>query len=486
LSPRLLRPIHRAIPFLFFPILFCGCFDSQNARPKLISGNGITYLGRYFSWGRNVPEQTAAEAVSDSGSRYFLPKGISVSPDLAQDAAESEIALPAFLGSGSGPDGNVVYTGISGGKILAIAGQSRVLTPGDLSILNSSFSQLFMSAFNRNSNDEFAQAAKEDLQNPFTEERIKREASSSKAPAEGSGTKSDTAANTESNNPENSGEESTSASVPPASTGGGIRWDKAFLILGDFDGSGKLSARSAQRSGEAVFVSDDGEFGFNLYANYAALEQRGSIYIDDINGDGTNDLLVTNGSFLFGSVLLGNGNGGFQIVDKFLTGYEPVIVSAGPFRDGRREILTVDVSTGVLKRFTLAGGYRPVQTALLSLLPDFLLHLIAPDTSRDFLMIGQEAGAEQILGWDENDSLQVTGNSLGADPTSLSGSFGAYSLQVYQVGNYASVVLGSQDKIFNVANLRVTPRTFLVLGDIYRQGFVDVGVGILSYFTPKK
>jgi hypothetical protein len=481
-----LRPLHWAITLFLFPILFCGCFDSQASKTRLSRGNGIASLSRFFPQSQSLPEQPAADAVSDTGSPYFLQKGMAASPELALDAAESEIALPAFFGSSSSPGANVVHTGLAGGKTTTSTSRNRGLTAGDLSILNSSFSQLFTSVFGQSRGDASAQAAKEDLPNPFTEERMKREASSSKTPVEATESKTDTSAKTESEDPEGSGDKTTADSAQSAALTGGIRWEKASLILGDFDGSGRLSARAAQRSGEATFTSDDGDRGFTLYANYAALDQASSICVDDINGDGIDDLLVTNGTSLFGGVLLGDGKGGYQIADKFLTGYEPVIVGAGPFRDGRREILTVDTRTGVLKRFTVAGGYRPAQTLILSLLPEFILHLISSDASSDFLMVGLAGGAERILGWDGNNSLQITGNSLGADPASLSGSFGAYSLQVYQVGNYASVVLSSQNRRFNVANLRVTPQTFLVLGDIYGQGFVDVGVGTLSYFSPKK
>jgi hypothetical protein len=484
LSYKPLRPVRGAVLFVLFPILFCGCFDSQNSRAKQIGANGITSLSRFFLRSQNTQEQAVAEAVSDTGSRYFLPTGISASAEFAQDAAESEIALPGFFGSNASTDGNLIHAGVPGGKTPATAGRGRALTSADLSILNSSFSQLFTSVFNQNRNNESSQAAKEDLPNPFTEERVKREASSSKSSADTSATKSDTAANAESKNPESSAEKSAADSAPQASTGGGVRWEKDFVILGDFDGSGRLSARPAQRSGEATFVSDDGERGFSLYANYAALNRKSSFYIDDMDGDGITDLLITSSASVFGGVLLGDGNGGYRIAEKFVTGYQAVIPGAGPFQGGMREILTVNPNTGELKRYGPADDFRSPQSQFLSLLPDFLLHLVAPDTARDFVLVGQLGGSQQILGWDD-DVLRPTSDSLGVTPLSLSGSFGANSLQVYQVGNYASVVLSGQGKLYNVANLRVSPQIYLVLGDIYRQGFVDVGVGTLSYFTPK-
>lgn len=243
---------------------------------------------------------------------------------------------------------------------------------------------------------------------------------------------------------------------------------------------------TARRSGDTVFISDDGERGFSLYVNSAALEQQSAFYIDDINADGTADLLVTSRPYLSGGVLLGDGNGGYRLADRFLTGYEPIIPTAGPIRNGMREILSVNARSGELRTYVFSDRYRLAQIANLRFAPDYLLHLIAPDSSCEFSRAAHTSGAEQVLRWEDNDLLQPTSETLGADPTALITSFKDSSVQIFQVGSYASIVLSSQGKAFNVANLRVFPQTFLVFGDIYRQGFVDVAVGTASYFTPKK
>jgi hypothetical protein len=345
---------------------------------------------------------------------------------------------------------------------------------------SSSFSQLFSSIFGQNRSESAgARSATEDLPNPFTEARVKREASASETSNSKSESAAKSPAKTQDPKPQ-------STEAAPVSAGAGVPLEDQFLLIGDFSGSGRLGALTARRSGDTAFISDDGERGFSLYVNSAALEQQSAFYIDDINADGTADLLVTSRPYLSGGVLLGDGNGGYQLADRFLTGYEPIIPTAGPIRNGMRGILSVNARSGELRTYVFSDRYRLAQIANLRFAPDYLLHLIAPDSSCEFSRAAHTSGAEQVLRWEDNDLLKPTSETLGADPTALITSFKDSSVQIFQVGSYASIVLSSQGKAFNVANLRVFPQTFLVFGDIYRQGFVDVAVGTASYFTPKK
>jgi hypothetical protein len=101
-------------------------------------------------------------------------------------------------------------------------------------------------------------------------------------------------------------------------------------------------------------------------------------------------------------------------------------------------------------------------------------------------MIAQTAGTEQIWGWREDGLLKPTADRLGTDATVLSGDFGSYSMRAYQVGDYASVILSGRGKSFNVANMRLLPRTFLVIGDLQRHGNLDVAVADLEFFSPSQ
>ncbi len=90
------------------------------------------------------------------------------------------------------------------------------------------------------------------------------------------------------------------------------------------------------------------------------------------------------------------------------------------------------------------------------------------------------------MGWGDDERLHFIPDTLGTDSKVLDASYQNSSLKAYQVGNYASVVLTHNGNSFNVANMRVMPGTFLLIGDFYRNGTVDVAVGALSSFTPKK
>jgi hypothetical protein len=472
---------------LLIPLCLCGCFDSQAAKTQQSRGRGIASISRFFSVGQSAPEEAAGKAAAVAEFYASLPGGISATPDLAQDAAALNIALPAFLGNSRSEADNPFRSGRASGIDSALSGRGRASGFGKASaasILNSSsFSQLFSSIFTKNRQESAnLQSTTEDLPNPFTEARLKREAPSPASETSVNKTESEAKSPAKTQD----APKPQSADSVAIATGAGVPLEDQFLLIGDFNGSGRLGALAARRSGDTVFISDDGERSFNLYVNFAALEQQSAFYIDDINADGTADLLVTSRPYLDGGVLLGDGNGGYRLAGRFLTGYEPIIPTAGPIRNGMREILSVNSRSGELKTFIFSDRYQLVQTSNLRFLPNYLLHLMAPDGSREFARAAQTSGSEQIMSWGDDDLLQPTAETLGADPTALITSFKNSSVQVYQVGSYASVVLSSQGKAFNIANLRIFPQTFLVFGDISRQGFVDVAVGTVSYFTPKK
>jgi hypothetical protein len=473
------RPIHWAI--LLLPIFLSGCFDSQNEKAQQARGKG-----RFFSQGQNAPAQADAEAVSES--LPFLRQGISVPPDLAQDVAESKIALPGVFHSNRGAGQSALPTFAVSGKTYA-AGRIRGASNGNaagLTILKSSFSQLFSSIFTKNKNNDSSVAAKEeeDLPNPFTDARLRKEAAASASPEVKPENKEEASAKTPAKSEDTTSPPSTDSS--PIAEGAGIPLTNQFLLVGDFDHSGQLSILPANRRGDTVFVSQDGERDINLYVNVDAVGQKRSFYIDDIDGDGTVDLLATSISSVLGAVMLGDGNGRYRLSGTFPTKYEPIIPMAGPLRNGRAEILAVNTRTGALDTFLSSDRYSLIQTANLSFLPDYLLRLVTPGTSQEFVRAAQVGGTEQILSWGDDNLVRPIPDTLGADALILSRPFKSSTIQIYQVGSYASLLLTNQGSSFNAANLRVRPQTFLVLGDFYGTGSLDVAVGALSYFNPKK
>ena len=216
--------------------------------------------------------------------------------------------------------------------------------------------------------------------------------------------------------------------------------------------------------------------------NPAAVEQQRAFCIDDINGDTIPDFLATKRTSLFGNVFLGNGNGDYYYIDQFLTGFEAVIPTTGPVHKDMREILTVNSFSGVVSTFRATDGYQIVRREQSHFIPDYLLHLISQDSSQEFLMTGHTEGTNLILRWNDEFALEPTSETLPVEPLVMRIHFGASILQVYQVGNYASVVmtLGS-GKSFNVANLRVFPNVFLVIGNLQQRGSTDIAIANLIF-----
>jgi hypothetical protein len=452
---------------LILPLLFVGCFDTQSGTKGKTQKAGIAAISRFFAFNQEPSVEKAKEA-GISAESLAIAGDISESSDLAQKAAELGIAVPSFIESNRAHFNNAYKIGNSPTTDSGDHARRRSSSNESAeAILNASFNQLFASVF--------GSARKDEPANPFTEARQKQESASSEINEDSSESKSKPTKQAGSSKPE---------SADPV--GAGIPANRRFLIVGDFDGSGMLELAYAERLSATRFVTDDGEWDFNLFINRAALEQQRAFCVDDINGDGNSDLLVTSQAWLFGSVLLGDGHGRYQYFDSFVTGYEPMVPAPGPFHGDMREILTVNMRSGALKTFRSAEHYRSYQTARLPFVPNYLLHMIAPDSSLDYLLVAQERGAEQIYEWSIDGALKPIADGLGADPTVLSSDLGSHSLQAYQVGSYASIVLTNGGASFNVVNMRVHPHIFIIIGDLQQEGFKDVAVASLMQFTPKK
>jgi len=265
-----------------------------------------------------------------------------------------------------------------------------------------------------------------------------------------------------------------------------------YAFLGDFDGSGALSILTAERSGDLTYMFEDGARAFSLFINRSAVESQRSLALDDMNGDGIMDMLVTARASLFGGVLIGDGKGGYSPAGTFLTGYEPVLAAVGPWTEGGREIITVNTRSGAVTRFFPKGTYQRRSAGKLDFLPDYVNHVVEQEHGVDYLQMARLGGEPKLYEWPvdgqiERRTLTVTGESdlrAGPDPA-LGSRIG--SIRIYQVGAYASVVLANTaGQIFNVAHLKVSPQGCLVFGDLEGRGNLDVGVAHLVSFTPSQ
>jgi hypothetical protein len=208
-----------------------------------------------------------------------------------------------------------------------------------------------------------------------------------------------------------------------------------------------------------------------------------------MNGDGNMDLLQTSRAALFGAMFLGDGIGNFNYANYFLTGYEPAVAVPGPTGDGGREVLVMDLRTGNFTAFRPSEIYLPYRQGALGFIPDYMAHLVELATGTDYLMAAQAGNAPRLYQWSQGANLVASSQALPGDPSisvvnnsQSTNTLG--SLQVFQTGAYASVLLtNNQGQSFNVANMHVSSKIFLVIGNVENSGTLDVGVAFLVSFN---
>jgi len=131
------------------------------------------------------------------------------------------------------------------------------------------------------------------------------------------------------------------------------------LVLGDWNGDGKLDLAVADSSGNAVVVrlgNGNGSFQPPVSLPTGTFSSA-SIVAVDLNGDGKLDL-VTNGA-----IFLGNGDGSFQPAVNFAAGSQPSLVRTGDLnRDGKPDLVTASNGSNIVSAH-LGNGDGTVQAA---------------------------------------------------------------------------------------------------------------------------
>lgn len=449
--------------------------SSQSASPDPNSG-GIVFPTGYLP---TMPHPALKGSMVDlSAERLTGSDDPSSSAGLEFDSRNY-----ALLTTGSGSERNPTSSGIPNSttgsdplrKLMQArpAARNQELLRAALVLYGSSFQSFFSSAFKK---PEASSADENEAANPFTDAKqdTDKEASSSKASSSKPANSQTTAKTTNDPSPPqntNAPSQGGGSSLPPV------------LFLGDWDGSGVLKAVSAFQIDDSNFLFSDGQRSFNFYLNPSAVEQQRSLAIEDINGDGIADLLVTGRNAPLGVVLLGDAASGFDFLYTFPTSFEPIVPIAGPYVNGMRQIVTVDMRSGEIDSFPFSGGNfaNLANRMMLGFTPDYAGHLVDATSGIDYLMLGnidQPAGTYQMLG---DGTLQQTSQVLPSAPsTDMYQNFpgiGNVRVRCFQVGPYASIVVTNvAGETFNVANLKVMPGVFIAIGDLDSDGTIDVAV----------
>jgi hypothetical protein len=121
-------------------------------------------------------------------------------------------------------------------------------------------------------------------------------------------------------------------------TGSGSQPDS--VGVGDFNGDGKLDLAVADLGSNTVTILlGNGDGTFQVGVDYATQSRPDSVIVGDFNGDGKLDLAVRNDYSNSVSILLGNGDGTFQSALNFSTGNRPYREIAGDFNaDGKLDL----------------------------------------------------------------------------------------------------------------------------------------------------
>jgi hypothetical protein len=121
-----------------------------------------------------------------------------------------------------------------------------------------------------------------------------------------------------------------------------------FVATGDFNGDGKLDLVVVNEGSNNVSVLlGNGDGTFQIPLEFAVGASPFSVAVGDFNGDGKLDLAVVNFGNSNLTVLLGNGDGTFQPGLNYAAGSVPVSVAAADFNgDGKLDLAVANIAEG--------------------------------------------------------------------------------------------------------------------------------------------
>ena len=152
----------------------------------------------------------------------------------------------------------------------------------------------------------------------------------------------------------------TFRSAPNLSVGNG----PAGVTVGDFNGDGRQDLAVANVNDNTVSIllgNGDGTFQAPQTFADPALTHPYYIAAADFNGDGKQDLVITNHLHTTVAVLLGNGDGTFQAAQGFAVDNDPVYAAVHDFNgDGKPDLAVANLHAVSISVLLNIGGSLPV------------------------------------------------------------------------------------------------------------------------------
>ena len=126
----------------------------------------------------------------------------------------------------------------------------------------------------------------------------------------------------------------------------GVGTSPFSVTAGDLNADGKLdliTANSASNNASVLIGNGDGTF--QTAVNYGVGTTPNSVTAGDLNGDGKLDLMIANSGSNSASVLIGNGDGTFQTAVNYTVGISPSWVTVADLNgDGKLDLITANIN----------------------------------------------------------------------------------------------------------------------------------------------
>ena len=270
------------------------------------------------------------------------------------------------------------------------------------------------------------------------------------------------------------------------------------VAVGDFNGDGKLDVAVANlATGNISIRLGNGDGTLRAPVNYATGDSPNSIAVTDFNGDGKLDLAVVNGGNNTGvssvSILLGNGNGTFHPVAKYVVSFGNSVAVGDFNRDGKLDLAVANFgssSVGVFLgngdgTFNVPmnfGAPGPVSVAVGDFNRDGNLDLVTANIVSNTGL----SNVSVLLGKGDGTFQPAVNYGAGSNPSAVAvGDFngdGKLDLAVANLGGYGNVssvsmILGNGNGSFQATTEYIgvgSNPSSLAVGDFNSDGRLDM------------
>jgi serine/threonine protein kinase len=241
------------------------------------------------------------------------------------------------------------------------------------------------------------------------------------------------------------------------------------VAVADFNGDGKQDLAVSNLSSDSVSVLlGNGDGSFKPAVHYPTGVEPHGVAVGDFNGDGKPDLAVANLKSDTLSVLLGNGDGSFKPAVSYTVGKGPRGVAIGDFNgDGKADLVVTDFmenSVSILLgngdgTFQAAASYRsigrPISVAVADVNGDGKADLVASNSAADTVSV--------LLGNGDGSFRPAVYYQVGSGPGAVVvADFNGDGKPDIAVENFGSdsvsVLLGNGDGTFRTAMVLVRAR----------------------------